>query len=98
MVYVHNIEDDDRVMSIRILSDGKTVDSSEAQKTDTTDLWDIEDSNIATCALWVFSKQARTAMNNLPSFIERARNSEEQAFSALFNLEDNAIIIEQPNY
>lgn len=76
------------------LSDDEIIDSV-AQKTDTNDLDDIEDSNNTTSASWVSIKEARTALNTLPTFIEQA-NSEEQEFSALYTL-DNAIDREQPN-
>ncbi|GBP94596.1 hypothetical protein EVAR_9481_1 [Eumeta japonica] len=78
------------------LSDDEMIDSV-AQKTDTNDLDDIEDSDNTTYAPWVSIKEARTALNTLRTFIEQTNNTEEQEFSALYALE-NAIDREQPNY
>ncbi|GBP11124.1 hypothetical protein EVAR_79778_1 [Eumeta japonica] len=86
---------DDGVTVAGTLSDDEMIDSV-AQKTDTNDLDDIEDSDNTTYAPWVSIKEARTALN-FTDFIEQTNNTEEQEFSALYALE-NAIDREQPNY
>lgn len=73
---------DDGVMTAGTLSDDEIIDSL-AQKTDTNDLDDIEDSYNTTSAPSVSIKEARTALNILRIFIEQTSNSDEQEFSYL---------------
>ncbi|CAG9796333.1 unnamed protein product [Diatraea saccharalis] len=68
---------DDGVMTAGTLTADEIINSV-AQKIDTNDLDDIENSNNTTCAPWVSIKEARTALNTLRNFIEQTSNFEEK--------------------